>query len=113
MQLTKLTQRPSGEIFLEWGDGHSGPVALENLREACPCAGCKGETVLLHHYAPPPRDTGSPGRYLLHEVTPVGNYGLKVAWQDGHAEGIYTWDYLRSLCECADCVRARTITEAG
>jgi ATP-binding protein involved in chromosome partitioning len=26
-----------------------------------------------------------------------GNYALKVAWNDGHDTGLYTWDYLAEL----------------
>jgi DUF971 family protein len=30
-------------------------------------------------------------------LEPVGNYGVKPIFSDGHASGIYTWDYLYSL----------------
>jgi DUF971 family protein len=30
-------------------------------------------------------------------VEPVGNYGVKPLFTDGHATGIYTWDYLYKL----------------
>ena len=43
----------------------------------------------------------APGRYELVSATPVGNYALKLAWADGHADGIYTWELLRSLEEGA------------
>jgi DUF971 family protein len=29
----------------------------------------------------------------------VGNYGVQVAWKDGHDTGIYTWEMLRTLFE--------------
>lgn len=28
----------------------------------------------------------------------AGNYALKILFDDGHDSGIYTWDYLHSLC---------------
>lgn len=28
----------------------------------------------------------------------AGNYALKILFDDGHDSGIYTWDYLYSLC---------------
>lgn len=31
------------------------------------------------------------------EVTPVGSYALKIAFDDGHDSGLYTWDYLYGL----------------
>ena len=32
-------------------------------------------------------------------VEPVGNYALKLIFDDGHDSGIYTWEYLRELCD--------------
>ena len=31
------------------------------------------------------------------EVLPVGNYAMKIVYDDGHDSGLYTWDYLYSL----------------
>lgn len=33
----------------------------------------------------------------LADVQAVGNYGLTIAWGDGHRYGIYTWEYLKAL----------------
>lgn len=76
---------------------------LERLRDACPCAGCKGETVLLQRFEAPPQDRTTPGRYTLEKAIPVGNYAMQFVWGDGHADGIYTLEQLRALCSCARC----------
>ena len=34
----------------------------------------------------------------LDVIEPVGNYAIGFRWSDGHVTGIYTFDYLRSLC---------------
>ena len=39
------------------------------------------------------------GMNELASITPVGNYGVQVAWKDGHDTGIYTWEMLRTLFE--------------
>lgn len=39
---------------------------------------------------------------LITNIEQVGNYALKFSFSDGHDSGIYTWDYLRSLCDNAD-----------
>ncbi len=39
----------------------------------------------------------------LSEIRPVGNYAIEFRWEDGHNAGIYTFDYLRSLCPCTQC----------
>lgn len=107
MQPTSLKQTAQGEISITWVDGHQSPVSMQRLREACPCAGCKGETVLFQSYVPPPPDRTTPGRYELQSAVPVGNYALKLSWKDGHDMGIYTWELLRSLCECDACLSRR------
>ncbi|MEW6511909.1 MAG: DUF971 domain-containing protein [Bacteroidota bacterium] len=107
MRLRRFTQESRETVVLTWDDGHVGPVWLRTLRDACPCAGCQGETVLLEHHAAPRVDTSIPGRYELISATPVGNYALQFRWGDGHGEGIYTWELLRGLCECEQCRAGR------
>jgi DUF971 family protein len=41
------------------------------------------------------------------EVAPVGHYAIRFSWNDGHQHGIYSWDYLRTWCPCAECHAAR------
>lgn len=111
MHLTQFKQQQNGEIRMVWDDGHAGPVSLRRLRDACPCAGCMGETVLLRTFSPPRKDTSAPGRYELKGAVPVGNYALQFRWADGHGEGIYTWELLRGLCECLVCTPERPAPE--
>jgi len=35
----------------------------------------------------------------------VGNYALQIDFTDGHTTGIYSYDYLRSICPCAECAK--------
>ncbi len=107
VQPTRIHQTSSGEIGITWSDGHESVMSLRTVRDACPCAGCKGETVLFKTYIPPAFNTETPGRYMLKAAVPVGNYALKLTWGDGHEMGMYTWEQLRSLCECPACVLQR------
>jgi len=34
----------------------------------------------------------------LEGIEQAGNYALKLSFSDGHDSGLYTWEYLRSLC---------------
>jgi len=43
--------------------------------------------------------TFAPGMNELVKLAPVGNYGVKAAWKDGHDTGIYTWEMLRNVFE--------------
>ena len=36
---------------------------------------------------------------------PVGNYALRIDFNDGHSTGIYSFDYLRTICRCEACAR--------
>ena len=38
-----------------------------------------------------------PESIQLKRCTVVGGYGLQPEWMDGHASGIYSFSYLRSL----------------
>ncbi len=99
-------QTGADTIEIQWTDGHCGLVSLGTLRDMCPCAGCAGESILFESYSPPEPDRKAPGRYELKAASPVGNYALKIVWGDGHELGIYSWEHLRSLCECEQCLIA-------
>ena len=36
-------------------------------------------------------------------IKPVGNYAISLAFSDGHATGIYRYDFLREICPCERC----------
>lgn len=88
---------------MKWDDRHESLFTLQELRDQCPCAGCKGETVLFHEYKPVKIPVITPGKYELKNIQPVGNYAIQITWGDGHNTGIYTWEYLRDLCPCEAC----------
>lgn len=103
-------QQSSGEgLAIAWKDGHQSQWGFAWLRNACPCATCHEEreaqgrqpgepkpkpATLLPMYQAAPRPESS---------APVGNYAISFKWNDGHASGIYSWDYLRRHCGCEEC----------
>jgi DUF971 family protein len=34
----------------------------------------------------------------------VGRYAIRIQWNDGHNTGIYSYQHLRELCTCPECV---------
>ena len=46
-------------------------------------------------------------RLRMEAIEPVGNYALRIVWNDGHSTGIYSYSHLRSVCPCAPCRLAR------
>jgi DUF971 family protein len=77
----------------------------EILRGYCPCAGCQGHAGTIRFL--------SGGNLELREIEQVGNYALGLTWGDGHASGIYTFRYLRSLCELLETHGAAGLIELG
>jgi len=103
---TKIKLSQNDELAVDWDDGHSGIISLQTLRDNCPCAGCRGETVLLKKYTPAPQPH-LPGRYNLIGIQQVGHYAIQISWGVKHETGIYTWEYLRGLCECPECLEEK------
>jgi DUF971 family protein len=88
-----------GAVRITWDDGHVGEYEQEYLRGYCPCAMCQGHGAQQRFNAVP--------RSVLTGIRGVGNYAIELFWQDGHSTGIYSFDYLRSLCPCANCTVPR------
>ncbi len=83
-------------LQVTWSDGHLSPYPLEYLRGWCPCAVCQG------HFSTELNYVESEGLNML-GAEPVGRYGAKVIWSDGHDTGIYAFAYLKSMCACPAC----------
>ena len=83
-------------LAVAWDDGHESYYDFEVLRRACPCAACKGETNVLSHAAPLARNF-TPASFELRGWQYVGGYAIQPQWADGHASGIYSFQYLRGL----------------
>jgi DUF971 family protein len=91
----KITEKTN--LFIKWDDGSESLIPLKYLRDECPCASCKGETVLLKTYIPAKAGNLSPEAYTVKNIQQVGGYAVQLTWGDGHSTGIYTWDYLKLL----------------
>ena len=91
-------------IEIDWQDGRHTSFPVELLRDHCPCAVCTGahgtEPQKTNYSAPP---AGAfpmyKPRLKMDSVEPMGNYAIKIAWNDGHSTGIYSWTYLRKLAD--------------
>lgn len=92
-------QQIGNELVVVWADGREDYLALERLRRDCPCAMCRGEGDLLGHLHRPPQKPYGLGAFLAHGWEKVGGYAIQLFWQDGHHDGIYTYEYLRKLGE--------------
>jgi len=90
-------QQIGTELAVKWSDGTESFISLQDLRRACPCAGCKGETDIMGNlYKNPPQPLTSRAFELTRLIT-VGGYAIQPVWADGHATGIYSFDYLKQI----------------
>jgi len=89
-------------IKIDWKDGRHSEYTLAQLRDECPCASCTG----AHGTEPQKSSYSSPQSspfpmykpaLRMVSVEPVGNYAIRIVWNDGHSSGIYTWEHLRRL----------------
>ncbi|MCS6966895.1 MAG: DUF971 domain-containing protein [Candidatus Kapabacteria bacterium] len=96
-RLITIRRVDSDRLYCRWEDGLEVCLPTALLRDRCPCAFCQGERV-FDRYILPVRVI-APGMHDLVALEPVGNYGLRAVWKDGHNTGIYPWELLRRLCE--------------
>lgn len=47
------------------------------------------------------------------DLEPVGNYALRITFDDGHDSGLYSWDYLHKLGAEEQEIWATYLTAAG
>lgn len=93
-----LDIQPIGEeLAVKWEDGSESYISFERLRRACPCAGCKGEMDVMGNLYKNPEQKLRAEAFRLVRVDAVGGYAMQPVWADGHATGIFTFDYLRRL----------------
>ena len=105
----EITQELPGHLVMVWDDGHRSRHAFRTLRERCPCALCVDEWTGEGRLDP------STVSDEIHpkEVGRVGAYALRFTWSDGHLTGIYTYKFLREICECEICGRTRAGGASG
>jgi DUF971 family protein len=91
----EIMQEGEAGLRVTWGDGRECLYAAPALRRACPCAQCvnefTGERVL--------KPEAVPDGLTIENLELVGRYALTFRWSDGHETGIYSFRYLRQLCE--------------
>lgn len=83
--------RENGRLIIKWDDDVKLQYPIDDLHNACPCAGCRGHP---GEEVEPPNLSG----VVLERIDEAGNYALRFTFQSpGCSQGIYTWDYLRRI----------------
>jgi DUF971 family protein len=105
-----LLHQQSRRLEMAFSDGKRFTYSFEFLRIASPSAEVRGHG--------PGQETLQTGKRDVEVTTlePVGNYALQPTFSDGHATGIYSWDYLYEIGENQDALWAdylKRMNDAG
>jgi len=83
------------ELRLVWSPQPDIIIGAGTLRAACKCAHCIRARI----------DERFPANFdgvSITEITLMGNFGINVAFSDGHARGIYPWPFLQEIAARGD-----------
>ncbi len=88
------------QLEIDWDDGRTMIYPAEFLRVESPSAEVQGHG--------PGQRVVVPGRMHVGviEIVPVGNYAVRLKFDDLHDTGIYSWQYLREIGEDHDRIWA-------
>ncbi|MDX7949880.1 DUF971 domain-containing protein [Lichenihabitans sp. Uapishka_5] len=89
---TELRLKEAGRMLsVTFEDGLRFDLPAEYLRVESPSAEVQG------HSAAERKTVGGKRNVRILAATPVGNYAVKLRFDDGHDSGLFTWRYLHEL----------------
>ena len=86
-------KRAERRLEVDFDDGASFGFPAELIRVESPSAEVQGHTPSQKVTVGGKRNVG------IDRLEPVGNYAVRILFDDGHSTGIYSWSYLRQLGE--------------
>jgi len=89
---TELKLRTKSRVLeVAFDDGSHFELPFEYLRVFSPSAEVRGHG--------PGQETLQLGKHEvgIKAIDPIGNYAVRLVFDDGHDTGLYTWDYLHEL----------------
>ena len=78
-------------LTIAFDDGTRFGLAAEYLRVESPSAEVRG------HGAGPKIAVTGKENVKISRLEPVGNYAVRIIFDDGHDSGLYSWDFLAEL----------------
>jgi DUF971 family protein len=89
---TELRLRKDRRLLtVSFESGESYELPAEYLRVTSPSAEVQGHSPDERKTVPGKKDVG------ILELNPVGNYAVRIVFDDLHSTGIFSWDYLHEL----------------
>jgi len=95
---THLDLKKDAALTITWQDGRTSVYPIAHLRRLSPSADMRElrKQMKKNPLTILPGGSGG-GAVTAVDAEMVGNYAIKIVFSDGHATGIYTWDYLREI----------------
>jgi DUF971 family protein len=91
----EIKQEDDTTLSITWADDRRCRFRAVVLRRSCPCAQCVNEWTGERMLKP----ESISEELEIKDLSIVGRYALNFRWSDGHETGIYSFRYLRELCE--------------
>ena len=91
----EISQESNSLVRITWADGRVCDYEAARLRRACPCAQCVNEWTGQRTLRP----ESVSDEVEISDLSIVGRYALNFRWSDNHETGIYSFQYLRDLCD--------------
>lgn len=91
----EIKQEGDDGLRITWADNHVCQYIAADLRRACPCAQCVNEWTGQRVLKP----EAISQELTIVDLSLVGRYAINFRWSDGHDTGIYSFRYLRDLCD--------------
>jgi DUF971 family protein len=98
-------KRDRRALAVAFDDGVVHDISAEMLRVLSPSAEVQG------HSAEQRKTIGGKQDVAITAVDPVGNYAVRLTFDDGHSTGIFTWAYLRKLGDQREALWAEHLAE--
>jgi DUF971 family protein len=90
---TELRLNPEKNcLTVSFEDGARYALSAERLRVESPSAEVRG-----HGGAQKPPPVKDKEHVKIARLEPVGNYAVRIVFDDGHDSGLYSWDFLAEL----------------
>ena len=91
----EISQESENQLRITWADEKVCEYDAARLRRACPCAQCVNEWTGERTLKP----EAISNEIRIEDIAIVGRYALNFRWSDGHETGIYSFQFLRDLCD--------------
>ena len=105
---TELRLNPARDMLtIAFETGESFALAAEYLRVESPSAEVRG------HGGAPKQIVRGKENVRIRALEPVGNYAVRIVFDDGHDSGLYSWDFLATLGRERESIWAEYLAARG